>query len=273
MTVPRNRPMAPFGTIIKSRIKQPQFYWFIGHFLTIFNFIQFHLSITSKQNQLSCYKRSLFYISVTYAIVLYQFFKSDQLKFNFTLLRQEMKKLDNLQYFAMLFILFLLSQFNIIISGSLYSPVIFSIFHFLNYFKENLLPFLPLIPLNLKNLLNSKITVFIQNYNGFFLQMAQVFEIICGLRVGLFLVPFNFFLLLVRRANVSFEVVGTMLAGLTYVWFFKLRYLQSESMRQIFKQYVLRLDAYVSRTLPPYCSRLWNGYKNFVMTVFWKIPV
>lgn len=273
MTVPRNRPMAPFGTIIKSRIKQPQFYWFIGHFFTIFNFIQFHLSIASKQNQLSCYRRSLFYISITYAIVLYQFFKSDQLKFNFKLLRQEIKKLDNLQYFSMLFILFILSQFNIIISGSLYSPVIFSIFHFLNYFKENLLPFLPLIPLSLKNLLNSKITVFIQNYNGFFLQMAQVFEITCGLRVGLFLVPFNIFLLLIRRANVSFEVVGTTLAGLTYMWFFKLRYLQSESMRQIFKQYVLRLDGYVSRTLPPSCARLWNGYKNFVMAVFCKIPV
>lgn len=173
----------------------------------------------------------------------------------------------------MLFILFILSQFNIIISGSLYSPVIFSIFHFLNYFKENLLPFLPLLPHNLKNLLNSKITVFIQNYNGFFLQMAQVFEIICGLRAGLFLLPFNLFLLVIRRTNVSFEVIGTILAGLTYLWFFKLRYLQSESMRQIFKQYVLRLDAYISRTLPPYFSLFWNGYKKFVMAVFWRIPV
>lgn len=264
------RPIAPFMTIIKSRIKQPQFYWFIGHFLTLYHFLRFHLAFFSLIKQRYHYRMILFYISMTYGIVLYQFYKSGQLQLNFTNLHKNLKTLDNLQYFFMLTSLLVCSWIGngIMVSGSTYSPVIFSLFHCLNYFKENLLPFLPIQPI-LKNVANNSITMFISNYNEQFLTMAQVFEVICTLRSGLISLPVCIGKLLFsfNSANIT-----NIIALTTYVWFFKLRYLQSESVRLLFSQYVQRADHYINTNFPPNIVTKWNAYKHIVKNLFWKLP-
>lgn len=266
-TSSNRRATAPLLTILRSRIKQPQFYWFLGHFLTLYHFIRFHLSFFSLKSQEYHYSRILLYISVTYAIVLYQFYKSGQLKMaNFV---PQLKQLDNLQYFSMLTILFVCSQSGAMVNGSLYSPVIFSLFHSLNYFKENLLPFLPLQPL-LKAVINNKISLFIQNYNEKFLQMAQVFEIMCGVRSGLVVLPIACFKVLIRFNT---QNLATVVALTSYVCFFKLRFMQSESIRLMMNQYVYKLDTYVNSRLPPQLAMKWQGYKHLVKILFSKLPV
>lgn len=207
------RPRAPLLTVLRARVRQPQFYWFLGHFLTLYHFIRFHLAVYSFASQRYHYTRILFYISATYAIVLYQFYKSGQLQLGH--LRPQLRRLDNLQYFCMLAVLYLCSLSGSMVSGALYSPVIFSLFHCLNYFKENLLPFLPVTPL-VSAVVNNKIARFIGNYNERFLQMAQVFEIMCGCRSGLLGLPVSLFRVLVRF---SAQNAASVIAMLTYVWF------------------------------------------------------
>lgn len=247
-------------------MRQPQFYWFLGHFLTLYHFIRFHLAVYSFAAQRYHYTRILFYISATYAIVLYQFYKSGQLQLG--QLRPQLRRLDNLQYFCMLGALYVCSLAGSMVSGALYSPVIFSLFHCLNYFKENLLPFLPVTPL-VRAVVNNRIAQFIGDYNERFLQMAQVFEIMCGCRSGLLSLPLALFRVLVRFSTQS---VASVVALLVYVWFFKLRFEQSETMRLIVRQYVGRIDSYVSVRLPPQFVSKWFAYKQLATALFNGIP-
>lgn len=260
------RPPAPLLTVLRSRVRQPQFYWFLGHFLTLYHFVRFHLAMYSYRSQRYHYTRLLFYISGTYAIVLYQFYKSGQLKVSNLL--PQLRRLDNLQYFCMLALLFVCSLTGATVSGALYSPVIFSLFHCLNYFKENLLPFLPLTPL-VKAVVNNKIQLFIQNHNERYLQMAQVFEIMCGFRSGLFGLPLALVRLLIRF---SARNIASVVAMLGYVWFFKLRLQQTRSIQSILAQFIYKLDSYVNTRLPPQIAARWHSYKQLVQTLFAKIP-
>ncbi|EDO18853.1 hypothetical protein Kpol_1023p22 [Vanderwaltozyma polyspora DSM 70294] len=260
------RPQAPFITLIKSRIRQPQFYWFLGHLLTLYHFVRFHLSFLSIENQNFHYSMALLYISLTYAIVLYQFYKSGQLKFNYLIFLKQLKKLDNLQYFLMLSILFVCSNFGSMVNGSLYSPVIFSLFHCLNYFKENLLPFLPINNI-LKNIINNNITNFIQNYNGYFLQMAQFFEIICALRSGLISLPIKL-IKSILLFNFNSKNISSIISLCCYIWFFKLRFQQSQSMKNLFNHSLSKVDSMI----PPNFLINWQHYKILVKTTFDRIP-
>ncbi|CAB4254140.1 similar to Saccharomyces cerevisiae YLR064W PER33 Protein that localizes to the endoplasmic reticulum with some nuclear pore complex association [Maudiozyma barnettii] len=266
---PRSR--ASFRVMIKSRIKQPQFYWFLGHFFTLYHFIRFHLSLFSVRSQIYHYKMSLFYISITYGIVLYQFYKSGQLKMDTTSLRHKIKTLDNLQYFIMLTALWICSVMtdSIVLNGVTYSPVIYSLFHCLNYFKENLLPFLP-INSSLKNLINNNITRFISSYNAQFLAMAQVIEIICSLRSGLIDLPMALFRFLTRFNLTSILKLWSIVI---YIWFFKLRYLQNAKIREITAQYIQQLDQLLVTKLPQNILTKWYAYKHIIKSLFMMLPV
>lgn len=260
------RPAAPLFTILRSRVKQPQFYWFLGHFLTLYHFLRFHLAMYSLRSQRYHYTRILFYISATYAIVLYQFYKSGQLKLGNLL--PQLRRLDNMQYFCMLALLFVCSLTGATVSGALYSPVIFSLFHCLNYFKENLLPFLPVTPL-VKAVVNNKIGLFIQNHNERYLQMAQVFEIMCGIRAGLFGLPIALLRCLVRFSPAN---LASAVASLGYVWFFKLRFQQTQSIRLILAQFTLKIDSYADTRLPPQIAAKWHASKQVVQLLFAQVP-
>ncbi|CCH59862.1 hypothetical protein TBLA_0C00460 [Henningerozyma blattae CBS 6284] len=266
-TKPTSPRVIPFSTILRSRVKQPQFYWFLGHFFTLYHFIRFHLSFYSRDLQRYHYKFLLLNISLTYAIVLYQFYKSDQL--NSKNIRTQLRKLDNLQYFLILTILFIISFFfNIVLSGAIYSPVIFSLFHCLNYFKENLLPFLPYLSKIVKITINNKISGFISSYNEIFLQMAQTLEILCGLRCGLINLP----ILILKFFTIEFGspiVLIHIFTVFSYVWFFKLRLIQS----QHFKTVLFHLNNKFNQMIPASALPFWCMYRDFMIKCFNYIPI
>ena len=270
-TGPERRPVASFRAMLRSRVKQPQFYWFLGHFLTLYHFVRFHLALLSVRSQLYHYKMSLFCISVTYGIVLYQFYKGGQLKLSTHNLRHNLRTMDNLQYFIMLTTLWFCAVVSnsIVLNGVTYSPVIYSLFHCLNYFKENLLPFLPLNS-QVKGLVNQYITAFISSYNAQFLAMAQVIEIICSLRSGLMDLPVAL-LWSLRRFDI--KALCKVWSIVTYIWFFKLRYVQNERIRQITAQYIAQLEQLLATKLSPRFMDLWMSYKAIVAALFRSLPV
>ncbi|CCK72650.1 Per33p KNAG_0L00270 [Huiozyma naganishii CBS 8797] len=248
------RTVAPLGAILRSRIRQPQFYWFLGHFLTLYHCARFHLAIFSVQSQRLHYGWILFYVTATYGIVLYQFYKSGQLQWS--TLSENLAQMDNLQYFlvfSVLLTLFLISKGHAMLSNATYSPAIFALFHSLNYFKENLLPFLPLRQ-HMKSGANQIITVFISRYNGPFLVMAQVFEIVCAVRCAVLKLPLA--VLSLRLYSVA--------TALAYLKFFQLRYKQNSTLRKLFDERVLTtVDALVATRVPQW-TPLWGSVKNKV---------
>ncbi|AMD20205.1 HDL539Cp [Eremothecium sinecaudum] len=257
------RPVAPFVTVLRSKLKQPQFYWFLGHFLTLYHYFRYSFSFAQSSFRKQ-YSSVLFYIIITYGIVLYQFYKSGQLKVS--TLKSQLQTLDNLQYFVMTSILWCCSGAKVI-SMAMLSPVIFALFHSLNYFKENLLPFLPLHPL-LKTFLADKITFFITNYNEKCLMLAQNSEFITLLQV-IMLLPIDFFSLL-WRFNVTNLLKLTAVA--TYAWFFKLRYMQSPQMKAIVHQYDIKADQLFQQRAPQLTLK-WQGIKSLLIRFFSIIPI
>ncbi|SCV02230.1 LAMI_0G17084g1_1 [Lachancea mirantina] len=260
----QSRPVAPLATVLKSRLRQPQFYWFLGHFLTLYYYARYCLSFSQRSIRYN-YPRVLFFISLTYGIVLYQFYKSGQLTLK--TVRQQLRTLDNLQYFGMALVLFACSSAHVVF-GALSSPVIFSLFHSLNYFKENLLPFLPVAPM-LKAAIADRIAFFITHYNEKFLVFAHNFEITAALQCGLS-VPGSLAGCLIRFNTARVLRVVSIYA---YIFFFKLRYTQSPQMKTLFQQhYVARADAFIQARLPQFWTK-WHGLKLLVATLFDRIPL
>lgn len=263
--------MASFIAVLRSRVKQPQFYWFWGHLLTIYHFIRFHLSMFSRTNQIYHYRWMLIYICLTYGIVNYQFYKSDQIKLG--QLNKMISKLDNLQYFIMIAILLLINLFswepNVMISGSTYSPTVFSLFHCLNYFKENLLPFLPLgrgagsNRSSVKNQIRNMINKFIINYNELFLTIAQIFEIICCLRNGILSLPMTILGIIFQfEWNKILKIIGI----LTYIKFFQLRYNSNKRVQFLFQKILTQLEMNLGY-LNPQLNQIYPIVKNFIINL------
>ncbi|AET37739.1 Per33p Ecym_1517 [Eremothecium cymbalariae DBVPG len=258
-----SRPVAPLATVLRTKLKQPQFYWFLGHFLTLYHYFRYSLSFkqASIRHQ---YGSVLFYVFITYGIVLYQFYKSGQLKPS--TVKSQLRTLDNLQYFVMTFVLWCCKNSKIISTATL-SPVIFALFHSLNYFKENLLPALPLQPA-MKNLLTTRIAFFIANYNEQCLMIAQNSEFITLVQV-IVLLPIDFFWLLIRF---NIQNLLKFVAVATYLWFFKLRYVQSPQMKAIIDQYDLKADQLFQQNAPQ-LSVQWQKLKQLLIRFFRLIPV
>ncbi|AGO11489.1 AaceriABR219Wp [[Ashbya] aceris (nom. inval.)] len=252
----------PPSGVLWSKIKQPQFYWFLGHFLTLYHYGCYTLSFRQAAIRYQ-YGSILFYVAVTYGIVLYQFYKSGQLKPS--TLKVQIRTLDNLQYFVLTLVLWTCRHAKIISTATM-SPVIFALFHSINYFKESLLPLLPLQAAT-KTALAGRISFFITNYNERFLMIAQNSEFVTLVQV-LLLLPVDCTVLLLRFTTTNLLKV---LAVVTYAWFFKLRYLQSPQMKAMVHTYDVRADQLVRQSLPqllPY----WLHVKHLVLRFFKVIP-
>ena len=240
---PQRRPMS-LATIMRSRLRQPQFYWFLGHVMTLYHFLRLHLSLFSVSNQRYHYNRSLLYIIISFGIVLYQFIRSKQLNAsNFFI---NLYKLDNLQYFILYSILYLLNNLSgqkIMLNGGTISPAIYSLFHILNYFKENLLPYLYMIPQ--RSMISSLITMFISNYNGKCLILAQTWEIILMFRYVIMSVPVIFLKILINLIIFhKFDglLFGQLIMILSYIKFIKWRYVANKQFSMIFNEMVRRME-------------------------------
>ncbi|CAL9729468.1 hypothetical protein MOUN0_G07492 [Monosporozyma unispora] len=262
-----NRTPVPFSVIMRSRVRQPQFYWFLGHVMILYHFIQFHLSIFNVTSQRLHYGRSLLYIIITYGIVLYQFIRSKQLTWgNFI---SSLKKLDNLQYFTLYLILYLLnvaSNGKIILNGGIISPTIFASFHVLNYFKENLLPYLTMIPN--RNLISSYIGTFIKNYNEKCLIVAQSWEIILMFRYLIMSIPMIILtiiwnLIIYQRLNGI--AMGKLIMVLVYIRFIRWRFLAKKQFATIFNEMIRRFEMGLTQYSNGQFLPIWNQIKQFVI--------
>ncbi|SCV99721.1 LAFE_0B01046g1_1 [Lachancea fermentati] len=260
----QSRPVAPLSTILRAKIRQPQFYWFLGHLLTLYHFVRYSVSFSARSIG-HHYSRALLFITITYGIVLYQFYKSGQL--TIANARQQLRTLDNLQYFTVALVLYVCANAHVV-KGALTAPAIFSLFHSLNYFKDNLLPFLPFSPV-LKTAAADRVTFFITQYNEKFLMVAQNIEIVTAFPCMLML-PLTYIKLLVRFSGA--QVLHALSVG-AYLSFFKLRYTQNPQMRQLLHaQYVGPADAMVQARFPQLMHR-WQSVKHLVGLVFGLIPI
>lgn len=261
------RTPVPLKTLLRLRIKQPQFYWFLGHVMILYHFIQFHLSIFSVTSQRFHYRRSLLYILITYGIVLYQFIRSKQLHWgNFV---TSLKKLDNLQYFTLYLMLYLLqfiSGGKIILNGGIISPTIFALFHVLNYFKENLLPYLTMIPQH--NTLSLLIGQFIKRYNEKCLLVAQSWEIILMFRYLVMSVPMQLMsvlgnLIIFQR----FQLIslGKLVMVVVYIRFIRWRYLANSQFASIFNEMIRRLEMLLVQISNGQFLPIWNRIKQTII--------
>lgn len=256
-----------FATILKSRVRQPQFYWFLGHVMILYHFIQFHLSIFSVNSQRYHYNRTLLYIIITFGIVLYQFIRSKQLNFNNFWLN--LQKLDNLQYFTLYSILYglnVISGGKIILNGGIMSPTIFAIFHVLNYFKENLLPYMNMIPQ--RQLISVWINQFITQSNEKCLIMAQSWEIIIMFRyliMNLPIILLKFILKLVFKQKIDMFNMGQIIMIISYIKFIRWRYLANKQYAMIFNEMLKRVEILIRQYGYGQFLPIWYQLKEIVI--------
>lgn len=187
----RGKSLVPTLTTLAKTL---QFYWFIGHLLSISFFIgNMFYSFFNKSKSLNQYRLSLFFVIITYSIVIKQIhFKTNRIQdINKKVLNIQFFKDENVQYLSLAIVL-LLTSFKIgAISGGLYSFTIFSLFHVLSYFQNYILNSLP-ISISNQQLINSRINFFTSNYNKQALTFASNSEIF--LPIGfLFRLPFLLF--------------------------------------------------------------------------------
>lgn len=156
--------MAELGPSKMSKLlKTAQFYWFLSHVFTVLFFLV-HLaySFFNYKQSLRYYQFSLLSILTTYLIVIKQLKKKTMVQ----LINDE-----NIQYFVLAATMYLSSLKIGVITGSLYSFVIFSIFHILNYYQNNLLEIF-ISSIQQQQLIHGKISHFVSTYNQQALLMA-----------------------------------------------------------------------------------------------------
>lgn len=222
--------------------KTLQFYWFIGHVLSISFFIlTTTFSFFSKKRSLYYYKLTLVFVIITYSIVLKQiYFKNTKLASLKKKLTINLLKDENVQY-LLLAVTLLISSFKIgSISGGLYSFEIFSIFHVLSYFQNHILSSLSL-SISTQQSINSKINFFTSNYNQQALYIAANSELF--LPVG-FLLQMPFLLFTVFRDPLYVAIY--VLVFILVVVFVKLRYNDNKFSQSIVAQWDAKAEQIVN---------------------------
>lgn len=257
--------MAPFMTVMQSRIKQPQFFWFLGHFMVLYHGLKIHMRLFGFGNAEYHYRWSLVYLSITYGIVLYQFVKGGQLGFQLSTIRKRLHELDTLQYFVLLMSLYFLSFGGFIDLNILNSLHIYSFFHCINYFKDNLLPFISVIPLGTRTALTRNITSFIESSNRLCLKVAHDFEMCCVLSLS---VRALYYAVAMMTADTKCRFIG----ALIYVWFFKLRYIQNQQLRSDVDSKVVMVESSPYLRMYPSVQQLWYRTKTVYLAVLTKLP-
>lgn len=262
---PAQRPVAPLSAVFRTKLKQPQFYWFLGHTLCLYYYIQYMLSFR-EQSVKTNYRKIMLYTVISYGIVLHQYVKSKQLRFQWSNLKQQIRQLDNLQYFTLSIVLLICSlSGGKTLTQTESSMVIYSLFHALNYFKENVLPFIPMNPM-LKGSLSNKISYFITNFNGSFFHAAVMSELVTMCKVCLML-PIQLISVLI---TFNAKSLFTLLSIWAYAVFFKLRYNQSEQMRLLCNQNQMMIENFISTRLPMFMDK-WLGIKHLAKVFFDRI--
>lgn len=230
-----------FSLTIVLLAKTLQFYWYLGHVLSVVSFIfSFFLGFFSSSKSLSYYRYSLFFELISYGIVVKQVhFTKRKSTWN------QLLKDENVQYLLFAAVLAMSSYIVGPLTGALYSYVIFSFFHSVSYFRTNILDIMP-ISLNAQATLNSRITFLTSNYNQqalFFASAAEV-TIISNFFWD---IPRIFFLMFRNPLRTVVKVM-TFAASVVFV---KLRYNDSQYTRSVVQQLDMRITMFLSHPVVP----------------------
>ncbi|KAK6457893.1 uncharacterized protein RJT20DRAFT_125776 [Scheffersomyces xylosifermentans] len=231
-----------------------QFYWFLGHVLAVLFFVvTTFTSFFSPRASLRYYRFALLAILITYIIVIKQIY----LRKTSTISAVRLIRDENVQYFV-LALVFYLSSFKIgVVSGSLYSFIIFAVFHILTYFQNNLLSIVVPNP-QTKQHLNGVINQFTISYNQQALLVAANAEIMLLVLNVVSLVPSVLINLLLQR-DILYIVVKAFVAGVTLV-FVKFRYDSNQYTKLVIEQFDLRVVQLLARFNNPTLTQVYNGW-------------
>lgn len=223
-----------------------QFAWFIGHVLTLLFGSIYFLTYRSTNSKLNYSSYKLMYLSIieSFGIILYQSYKSKNLKIDKPL---ELLKNDNIQYISIAICLF---AFIPIITISSFPFLLFSTFHSLTYLKSSLLP---ILPFNSQKICN-QITNFIKKYNIISMQYSSIIE----------LLTFIYILL-----NGLIWRKGYWISTIFYGLFIKLRFDTSKYTRDTLKIWEVNLDGLLSSTsIPSQIKQGWFTFKSLLKKYF-----
>jgi hypothetical protein len=226
---------------VAKLVKTAQFYWFLSHVFTVLFFIIYTLlSFFSPPSSLKYYRFCLLLILSTYLMVIRQLKK----KTWFHMVADE-----NVHYFLLAGAMYL-GGFKIgPLSGGLYSFIIFSVFHILNYFQSNLVEvFFTSAPA--QQHIHASISHFVAAYNQQALLMAANAEML------LLLMGANPLLLLPSIITSLFrgDVVGIFvrLAMFFVVLVFnKIRYDNNQFTKVVIDQWDMKMQQLVA-SVPQY---------------------
>ena len=251
------RQQPPLQQLI-TLAKTQQFYWFLGHvFAVLFFLLSTITGFWNPRSSITYYRFTLLSIIITYIIVIKQLYFRKSVVISIRLLRDE-----NVQYLS-LAVVFYLTSFKIgIIGGSLYSFIIFAIFHILNYFQNHLLPIVLPSSIAAQQKLNSMINRFTQTYNQPALVAASNAEIMCLLLCGFQLIPTVLINLLIKWDIITtlfrFVVFGVVLA------FNKFRYDANQYTKAVIDQFDMKAKQLLSTRLLAYLPK-YEQLKSFVI--------
>ncbi|RCK60415.1 Nucleoporin POM33 [Candida viswanathii] len=247
--------------MLTNLLKTQQIYWFLGHVLAVFFFaINVFTAFFRPGSSLRFYKLSLLSIILTYIVVIRQIhFKAGfQLStFNLRLLRDE-----NVQYLTLAVVLFSSSFVIGQTRASLYSFVVYALFHVLTYFQNHLLPaVVPNVPVQRR--INGLITQFTHKFNQPALFLAARAEFLTLLLDGLQLIPSA--LLLLFRRNLKYFLVQVFVF-LVIVIFNKLRYDGNQYTKTVIDLIDTRVTQVVAQVNNPQLSEVYNKFRTNVIT-------
>ncbi|CAK7909296.1 pore membrane protein of 33 kDa [[Candida] anglica] len=237
---PKTKTLKPqtFTNTIVPLLKTQQFYWYVGHVSVLFSFVMYTVK-SFFSSSLFYYKLTLLSVLLTYTIVLRQVhFKTlDSIKS--PTFKQNLLKDENFHYFWLALTFFLVSGSVGAVSGALYSFTIFSLFHALTYFQNNILGALP-TSLSQQQAINSRINTFTTSYNEPALMVAANAELLL-LSSFVFTIPFTPFRLF--RAPVA--AIANLWLFATVVVFLKLRYDSNKYTRTVVDSWDLRISQFL----------------------------
>ncbi|RLV93149.1 Pore and endoplasmic reticulum protein of 33 kDa [Spathaspora sp. JA1] len=230
-----------------------QFYWFLGHvFGVLFFLVSTVTSFFRPATSLRYYQFSLLSIIITYVIVIKQvYFKgAKKTTIGVRLLRDE-----NVQY-LLLAAVFYVTSFKVgVITASLYSYVIFSVFHIVNYFQNHLLT-IALPTIHAQQRLNTILTQFTSRFNQPALYFASSSEMVLLVTSVFSLVPAYLYHLLFKF-DIIYAITRTIIF-LSVVVFNKFRFESNQFTKDVVSQY----DAKVLQALATNASAL-QTYQRF----------
>lgn len=258
---PKTNQLQPRGLIqtIVPLAKTQQFYWYVGHVLTVLLFVFNQISsFIAPARSEALYRWALLAVLATYAIVVRQIhFRGGLGQIVSKATSPGFLRDDNVQYLGLALVLYL-SSFKIgAVAGTLYSFAIFSVFHALTYFQNNLLHALPL-PIERQQALNTRINDFTTNSNQQALLIAANAELFTPLSFVLQLPALVF-----RIFRDPVYVIVDVLTLATIVVFLKLRFNQNKYTQTVVQQLDLRISAFVSNPLLPLQAQLFGIYAAF----------